>query len=113
MLQPFANASARRIEPGALYPAVAAAAAPLVKSLAQASEREAGALRYDIDRMPPPRINRHAVVAAWTDAKAFDAHETAAHTLEFRAATAPEGRARRANLYDQRRYRALDVLADP
>jgi quinol monooxygenase YgiN len=93
MLQPFANASARRIEPGALYmvehvdfmgggPAVGAAAAPLVKSLAQASQREAGALRYDIDRMPPPPINHEEVVAAGTDAKAFDAHETAAHTLD-------------------------------
>jgi quinol monooxygenase YgiN len=58
-----------------------------------------------IYRMPPPRINHYEVVAAWTDAKAFDAHETAAHTLEFRAATAQDRRARRANLYDQRRYR--------
>jgi quinol monooxygenase YgiN len=120
MLQPFANASAHRIEPGALYmvehvdfmggnPAAAAAAAPLVTSLAEASQKEAGALRYDIYRMPPPRINHYEVVAAWTDAKAFDAHETAAHTLEFRAAIAHAqgGPASRANLYDQRRYRAL------
>lgn len=118
MLQPFANAPARRIDPGALYmaehvdfmggsPAVAAAAAPLVKALAEASQKEPGALRYEIYRMPPPRINHYEVVAAWTDAKAFDAHETAAHTLEFRAATAQGGRAGRANLYDQRRYKAL------
>ena len=33
--------------------------------------------------------------------------ETAAHTVEFRAATAQGGRAWRANLYDQRLYRAL------
>ena len=118
MLQPFANVPPQRIEPGALYmvehvdfmggaPVVAAAAAPLVKALADASQKEAGALRYDIYRMPPPRINHYEVVAAWTDAKAFDAHETAAHTLDFRAATAQGGRATRANLYDQRRYRAL------
>jgi quinol monooxygenase YgiN len=118
MLQPFANVPAQRIEPGALYmvehvdfmggaPAVAAAAAPLVKALAEASQQEAGALRYDIYRMPPPRINHYEVVAAWTDAKAFDAHETAAHTLEFRAATSQGGRATRANLYDQRRYKPL------
>jgi quinol monooxygenase YgiN len=118
MLQPFANMPARRVGPGALYmvehvdfmggaPAVAAAAAPLVKALAEASQKEAGALRYDIYRMPPPRINHYEAVAAWTDAKAFDAHETAAHTLEFRAATAQGGRATRANLYDQRRYKAL------
>ena len=118
MLQPFANASPPRIEPGALYmaehvdfvggdPAVAAASAPLVKALAEASQKEAGALRYDIYRMPPPRINHYEVFAAWTDAKAFDGHETAAHTLEFRAATAQGGRAWRANLYDQRLYKAL------
>jgi quinol monooxygenase YgiN len=124
MLEFFASATARPVEPGALYmvehvdfmggdPAVAAATAPLVKSLADASQKEAGALRYDIYRMPPPRINHYEIVAAWTDAKAFDAHETAAHTLEFRAASAQGGRARRANLYDQRRYRALDTLASP
>jgi quinol monooxygenase YgiN len=118
MLQPFANAPARRIEPGALYmvehvdflggdPAIAATAAPLERALAEASQKEAGALRYEIYRMPPPRINHYEVVAAWTDAKAFDAHETAAHTLEFRAATAQGGRAWRANLYDQRLYKAL------
>jgi quinol monooxygenase YgiN len=47
------------------------------------------------------------VVAVWTDAKAFDAHETAAYTLQFRAATAQGGRAWRANLYDQRLYKGL------
>ena len=117
MLQPFANASARPAS-GALFmvehvdflggdPAIAATAAPLVKALADASQKEAGAVRYEIYRMPPPRINHYEVVAAWTDAKAFDAHETAAHTLQFRAATAQGGRAWRANLYDQRLYKAL------
>jgi quinol monooxygenase YgiN len=119
MLQPFANAPARPAPAGgALFmvehvdflggdPAIAAAAAPLVKALAEASQKEAGAVRYDMYRMPPPRINHYQVVAAWTDSKAFDAHETAAHTLEYRAATAQGGRAWRANLYDQRLYKAL------
>jgi len=119
MLQPFANAPARPAPAGgALFmtehvdflggdPAIAAAAAPLVKALAEASQKEAGAVRYDMYRMPPPRINHYQVVAAWTDAKAFDAHETAAYTREFRAATAQGGRAWRANLYDQRLYKAL------
>jgi quinol monooxygenase YgiN len=117
MLQPFANAPARPAS-SALFmvehvdflggdPAIAATAAPLVKALAEASQKETGALRYEIYRMPPPRINHYEVVAAWTDAKAFDAHETAAHTLEFRTATAQGGRAWRANLYDQRLYKAL------
>jgi quinol monooxygenase YgiN len=118
MLQPFANVSARAAPAGALFmvehvdflggdPAIAVAAAPLVKALAEASQKEAGALRYDIYRMPPPRINHYEVVAVWTDAKAFDAHETAAHTLQFRAATAQGGKAWRANLYDQRLYKGL------
>jgi quinol monooxygenase YgiN len=119
MLQPFANAAARPAPAGgALFmvehvdflggdPAIAATAAPLVKALADASQKEAGAVRYEIYRMPPPRINHYEVVAAWTDAKAFDVHETAAYTREFRAATAQGGRAWRANLYDQRLYKAL------
>jgi quinol monooxygenase YgiN len=119
MLQPFANAPARAAPAaGALYmvehvdflggdPAIAAAAAPMVKALAEASQKETGALRYEIYRQPPPRINHYEVVASWTDAKAFDAHETAAHTLQFRAATAQGGRAWRANLYDQRLYKVL------
>lgn len=119
MLQPFANAPAR-LGPagGALYmvehvdfvggdPTVVAVAAPLVKALAEASQKEPGAVRYEIYRQPPPRINHYEVVAAWTDSKSFDAHETAAHTLEFRAATAQGSRAWRANLYDQRRYKEI------
>jgi quinol monooxygenase YgiN len=119
MLQPFANAPARAAPAGdGIYmvehvdflggdPAIAIAAAPLVKALAEASQKEAGVLRYDIYRQPPPRINHYEVVAVWTDAKAFDAHETATHTLQFRAATAQGGPAWRANLYDQRLYKGL------
>jgi quinol monooxygenase YgiN len=118
MLQPFANVAARAVPAGALFmvehvdflggdPAIAVAAAPLVKALAEASQKEPGALRYDIYRQPAPRINHYEVVAVWTDAKAFDAHETAAHTLQFRAATAQGGKAWRANLYDQRLYKGL------
>src|SRR5207302_5647416 len=57
MLQPFANAQPRAAAPGALYmvehvdflggdPAIAARAAPLVKTLAEASQKEPGAVRY-------------------------------------------------------------------
>jgi quinol monooxygenase YgiN len=119
MLQPFANAAARPpLASGALYmvehidfmggdPAYAAAAAPLVKALAEATQKEAGAVRYEIYRQPPPRINHYEVVSAWTDGKAFDAHETAAHTLQFRGASVMGGGAPRANLYDQRLYKVL------
>ena len=119
MLQLFANApSPATPASGALYmaehvdflggdPAIAATAAPLVKALAESSQKEEGVVRWDVYRQPPPRINHYEVIAAWKDAKAFDAHETAAHVLQFRAATAQGGRAWRANLYDQRLYRVL------
>jgi quinol monooxygenase YgiN len=119
MLQPYANAPARPIPAGGgLYmvehvdflggdPAIAIAAAPLVRALAEATQKEPGTLRYEIYRQPPPRINHYEVVAVWADAKAFDAHETAAHTMQFRNATAQGGKAWRANLYDQRLYKGL------
>ena len=118
MLQPFANAQTRPAPAGALYllehvdflggdPSIATTAAPLVTALAEASKKEAAVLRYDVYRMPVPRINHYEVVAAWTDAKAFDAHEAASHTLTFRNATAQGSKAWRANLYDQRLYKAL------
>jgi len=116
--QPFANAPARTIPAGALYmvehidfrggdPAIAIAAAPLVKALAESSQKEAAAIRYEIYRMPPPRINHYQVVAVWPDVKAFEAHEIAAHTMQFRTAAAQGGPAWRVNLYDQRLYKAL------
>jgi quinol monooxygenase YgiN len=119
MLQPFANAPSQATPaPGALYmvehvdflggdPSIAETAQPLVRALAESSKKEDGVVRYDAYRQPPPRINHYEVIAAWKDAKAFDAHETAAHTLQFRGATAQGGRAWRANLYDLRLYKAL------
>jgi quinol monooxygenase YgiN len=118
MLRPFANAEARPAPAGALYllehvdflggdPSIAATAVPLVAALAEASKKEAGVVRYDAYRQPAPRINHYEVVAVWTDAKAFDAHETSAHTLAFRNATAQGSGTWRANMYDQRLYKAL------
>jgi quinol monooxygenase YgiN len=119
MLQPYANApSPATPAAGALYmvehvdflggdPSIAETAQPLVKGLAESSKKEDGVVRYDVYRQPPPRINHYEVIAAWKDAKAFDAHETAPHTLQFRGATAQGSRAWRANLYDQRLYKAL------
>src|SRR5260221_14486054 len=107
MLQPFANVPARTAPgSGAIYhvehvdfmggdPAVVIAAQPLVKALAESSQKEAGAVRYEIYRQPPPRINHYEVVAVWSDGKAFEAPETAPHTLQFRATTGvgrPAGR---------------------
>jgi quinol monooxygenase YgiN len=119
ILQAFATAPARAGSSEALYmvehvdflggdPAIAAAAVPLVRALAAASQKEAGALRYDVYQQPPPRTNHYQVVAAWTDRNAFDAHEVAEHTRQFRGATTMPIMPARANLYDQRVFKALD-----
>ncbi len=120
MLQPFANSATHTAPPGgAIYmvehvdfigsnPTVAAEAQPLIKTLAESSRKEPAAVRYDIYRQPPPRINHYEVVAVWTDEKAFDTHEMAPHTLQFRATSAAVGGSvPRVNLYDQRVYKAL------
>jgi quinol monooxygenase YgiN len=82
-------------------PAAGAAAQPTVAALAEASQKEAGAVRYDIYREPPPHANHYSVVAEWANRNAYDAHEVAAYTRQFRAPG-------RANLYDQRLYKVLD-----
>jgi quinol monooxygenase YgiN len=118
ILQPYANAEAKPLAAGALYllehvdflggdPSIATAAMPLVAGFAEASKKEAAVLRYDVYRMPAPRINHYEVVAAWPDAKAFDAHETSAYTLAFRNASAQGSKTWRANMYDQRLYKPL------
>ncbi len=80
-------------------------AQPVVRALAASSVKEDGVLRYDIYQEPAPHANHYSVVAAWTSMKAFDAHETAPHTREFRTATVLPARG---NLYDQRLYKVVD-----
>jgi quinol monooxygenase YgiN len=82
-----------------------AASEPAVKVLAQSSRDEADVVRYDIYQEPPPHTNHYSVVAVWASRKAFDAHETAAHTRKFRTDTAMPAHA---NLYDERLYDILD-----
>jgi quinol monooxygenase YgiN len=118
MLQTYSNAPVARMPAGAVYmiehidflggdPGIAERAAPLIKTLAEASRTEPGVLRYDAYRMTPPRVNHYEVVAAWPDKKAFDAHQLSQGVVEFRATTAQGSRAWRCNLYDQRLYTAL------
>jgi quinol monooxygenase YgiN len=95
----------RMVEHVDFQPPAAAAAQPAVKALAEASQKEAGVLRYDIFQEPPPHANHYSVVAVWANRAAYDAHEEAAATRAFRAATVMPARA---NLYDQRLYKVLD-----
>jgi quinol monooxygenase YgiN len=114
VLQSFANVPARSQPAGGAVtmvehvdfsPAANATGLPLVKELALASQKEEGVVRYDIYQEPPPHANHYSVVAVWANRAAFDAHETAAYTRQFRAATVMPVRA---NLYDERLYEPLN-----
>jgi quinol monooxygenase YgiN len=99
------NDAIRMIEHVDFQPAAAANALPAVKTLAEASQKEAGVVRYDILQEPPPHANHYSVVAVWANRAAYDAHEAAAAAKQFRAATVMPARA---NLYDQRVYKVVD-----
>jgi quinol monooxygenase YgiN len=113
VLKAFATQPARPDSGGAVHmvehidfqPPAAAAALPLVKALAEASQKEAGVVRYDIFQEPPPHANHYSVVAVWASRAAYDAHEESASTRQFRAGTVMPARA---NLYDQRLYKVVD-----
>ncbi len=114
VLQSFANVPARgKPGSGAVYmvehvdfsPPSNATGLPLLKELAQASQKEEGVVRYDVYQEPAPHANHYSVVAVWANRAAFDAHETAAYTRQYRAATVPPVLA---NLYDERLYEPLN-----
>ena len=73
-----------------------------LKALADPTRKDAGNIRFDVLQQKS-RTNHFTVAEAWTDQKANDAHEIAAHTKEFRAALGPLTGA----LYDQRWYKPL------
>jgi quinol monooxygenase YgiN len=113
VLRNFATVPARTVPGGGAVhmvehvdfsPAFGAAAPPLIRALAESSQKEEGVVRYDIYQEPPPHANHYSVVAVWANRSAYDLHETAAYTRQFRAATVMPGRA---NLYDQRLYDLL------
>jgi quinol monooxygenase YgiN len=76
---------------------------PMLRSLAEASRKEPGNLRFEAQQQAN-RINHFTVVEAWADQKAYEAHVAAAHTRQFRDALGPMLGA----LYDQRLYRLVD-----
>jgi quinol monooxygenase YgiN len=76
---------------------------PLLQSLAEASRKEAGNQRFEVQQQAN-RPNHFTVVELWADQKAYDAHVMAAHTRQFRDKLGPMSGA----LYDERLYRAVD-----
>jgi quinol monooxygenase YgiN len=76
---------------------------PMLRSLTDASRKEPGNLRFEVQQQAN-RVNHFTVVEAWADRPAYEAHVIAPHTRQFRDALGPMLGA----LYDERLYRALD-----
>lgn len=74
-----------------------------LKTLAPASRKDPGNLRFDVVVQQKGRGNHYTVIEVWKDQKSADAHEIAASTKAFRTTHGPLSGA----LYDQRWYRAL------
>jgi quinol monooxygenase YgiN len=82
----------------------AAQAAAVVRQYAEATRKEAGAVRVEsLQRIDRP--NQFVVLAAWTDQKAFEAHQASASAKDFGAKVLPL----LASPIDQRLHQGLSV----
>lgn len=89
-------------------PAAEAATGNLLRSVAAASRKEAGNLRYDV-LQNMERRNQFAILESWSDAKALEAHGGGAAMKQFRAALDPL----RISLLDERLDNDLDTGPNP
>lgn len=81
-------------------------AADLIRQFGETSRKDAGNLRFEtLRRVGQPR--HFAILEAWTDKAAADAHAAAAHTKQFRDALKPMQTAP----YDERPHGALAVAS--
>jgi quinol monooxygenase YgiN len=78
-------------------------AAADLKQLADASRKDAGAVRYQV-LVQTNRPNHFKLLEVWKDRQAFDAHLTAAATKQFRDAVQKGA----GSPYDERLYRIAD-----
>jgi len=85
--------------PGALKDAVI----PILRDLTDASRKEAGNLRFEVQQQGN-RPNHFTVVERWVDQNAYEGHVVARHTRQFRETLGPMVGA----LYDERLYRVVD-----
>jgi len=89
-----------------VVPPAAAQAATVVRQYAEATRKDAGAVRVEsLQRIDRP--NQFVVLAAWTEAKAFEAHQAAAAAKAFHTTVLPL----LASPNDQRLHQALAVDA--
>ena len=71
-----------------VVPPSAPQAAALVRQYGEATRKDAGAVRVEVLQRID-RANQFVVVAAWTEPKAFEAHQAATSTKEFHAKLEP------------------------
>jgi len=76
---------------------------PLLTTLAEASRKEPGNLRFDIVQHTM-RANHYTVVEGWRNQQALDAHVAAAHTRQYRDALQPMT----GSPLDERVYKAIE-----
>ena len=89
-----------------VVPPAAAQAAGAVRQYAEATRKDAGAVRVEsVQRIDRP--SQFVVLASWTEAKAFEAHQAATSTKEFQAKVFPL----LASPNDTRLHQALSVDA--
>jgi quinol monooxygenase YgiN len=86
-------------------PSAETEAANLLRRAAAASGEEAGRLRYDI-LQHAERRSQFAILEAWSDAKALEAHGATAAMKQFRDQLGPL----RVGFYDQRLDTGIDVV---
>jgi autoinducer 2-degrading protein len=87
-------------------PAGRASMVAALKQYRDASRKDDGYVRFDVlEQVGWP--GHFAVVEAWRDQKAFDAHAMAAHVKQFRESLQPI----RLSGYDQRPYKTLTVAS--
>ena len=89
-----------------VVPPAAAQAAGAVRQYAEATRKDAGAVRVEsLQRIDRP--SQFVVLAAWTEAKAFEAHQAGAATKAFQTTVLPL----LASPNDQRLHQALSAAA--
>jgi quinol monooxygenase YgiN len=91
-----------------VLPAAQGVAASLLKDVATASRKEPGNQRYDVlHRIDRP--NQFAILEAWTDLKAAEAHVGGAALKQFKDKLTPL----RASFYDERPSNGVTIAPSP
>jgi quinol monooxygenase YgiN len=71
-----------------VVPTEAAAGTKLLKQYVAETQKDKGVVRVEV-YIQISRVNHFTLVEVWQNRQAFDAHEAAAHTKQFRAQIEP------------------------